>query len=337
MKGMKNMMKKIAALIAAMFLVVGITPAQAQPQNAIVIIDASFEASLISGDVLEVCVVGEALCKRDDKPRNWIQYRGYNHGTIMADVVRANNPNAKLILIQAANIKTSKVTGVGLSSALDWVQENRNRYNITAVSFSYNAGNGSRCLPATPGHNVIDMHNKIVDDVANLKAMGTPLFAASGNYGRGDRIDYPACIEDVVAVGSTLYRGSQPQSDMIISGWTYTSESLKSNSSRLQDRYQILSDGRFPVRVGNTTSVATAIAAATAIPVVVTEPVVEVVVEPEPNPRADLGVSLDNILTLMQSVNTNVKSEDALDKANADKLVADLKELIAEIESVYNN
>lgn len=334
---MNNMMKKMAALFAALFLVVGVAPAQAQSQNAIAIIDASFDASLISGDVLEVCVVGEALCQRDDKPRSSSQYKNYNHGTIMADVVRANNPGAKLILIRAANIKTSVVTGVGLEAALDWVQENRNQYNITAVSFSYNSGNGARCLPSTPGHNVIDMHNDIVGDIANLKAMGTPLFAASGNYGSGDRIDYPACIEDVVAVGSTVYRGSQPKSDIIISGWNYTSEALKSNSSRLQDRYPILGSGSFPVRVGNTTSVATAIAAATAVPVVVAEPVVEVVAEPEPDPRELLGVSLDNASLLLKSVTDNVKSDAPLNKADADKLIADLKNLITEIESVYNN
>lgn len=329
------MMKKIAALIAALFLVVGIAPAQAQPQNAIAIIDANFDASLISGSILEVCVVGEALCQRDDKPRSSSQYRNYNHGTIMADVVRANNPGAKLILIQAANIKTSVVTGVGLASALDWVQENRNRYNITAVSFSYNSGNGDRCLPSSPGHNVIDMHNRIVDDVSNLKAMGTPLFAASGNYGSGDRIDYPACIKDVVAVGSTVYRGSQPQSDIIISGWSYESNSIRSNFSSLQDRYDLLAFGSFPLRVGNTTSVATAIAAATAVPVVIAEPVVEVT--PEPDPRELLGVSLDNASLLLKAVTDNVKSDAPLNKADADKLIADLKELVTELESVYNN
>ena len=330
------MMKKIAALIAALFLVVGVAPAQAETPNAIAIIDANFDASLISGNVVEVCVVGEALCARDDKPVTASHFRNYNHGTIMADIVRANNPGATIILIRAANIKTSVVNGLGFESALDWIQENRNRYNIGSVSFSYNAGNGARCLPASPGVNVNDTHNEIVSNISLLKAMGTTVYAASGNYGSGDRIDYPACIDDVVAVGSTLYRGSQPQSDVVVRGFTYASESLKSNSSRLQDRFPILASGAFPVRVGNTTSVATAITAATAVPVVV-ETVVEPEPEPQPDPRELLGVSLDNASLLLKAVTDNVKSDAPLNKADADKLIADLKKLVSELESVYNN
>lgn len=333
-------MKKLSLALVSLFAivgVVGITPAQAEVKESIAIIDANFDASLISGDVIEVCVVEEALCARDDKPRHSRQYQTYNHGTIMADVVRANNKDATLILIRAANIKTSVVTGTGFEAALDWIQENRNAHNITKVSFSYNAGNGSRCLPSTPGQNILEMHEDIVGDIANLKAMGTTVFAASGNYGSGDRIDYPACIDDVVAVGSTLYRGSQAQSDIVVSGFTFTSEAIKSNSRSLQDRYELLSSGRYPLRVGNTTSVATATTAA----ITVVEQVVAQVVEPEPEPTPDprelLGVSLDNANTLLQAVTANVKSDSALDKQSADKLVADLKELIAEIESVYNN
>ena len=334
-------MKKLSLAFVSMLAVVGlvgIAPAQAETTNAIAIIDANFDASLVGGDVLEVCVVSESLCARDDKPRSSTQFKRYNHGTIMADIIRANNPGAKIILIRAANLKTSTVNGIGLRAALDWINENRDTHNIGTVSFSYNSGNGSKCLPSSPGVKIQDVHADIVNNVAELKAAGTTVFAASGNYGSGDRIDYPACIEDVVAVGSTLYRGSQAQSDIVYRGFTYTSEALKSNSSRLQDRYPILGDGRFPVRVGNTTSVATAITAATSVPIApAPEPVIEAVAEPEPDPREELGTSLSEALKLMQAVNANVQSDEDLKKAEADKLLADLKELVAEIESVYNN
>lgn len=258
-------MKKIIAFFIALFAIAGVAPAQAQAPQAIAIIDASFDASLISGDVLEVCVVGEVLCQRDDKPTRNTQYKSYNHGTIMADVVRSHNPDAKIILIRAANIKTSVVTGTGFAAALDWLLENKEQYNIGAVSFSYNSGNGARCLPATPGLNVVNMHNEIVSDIATLKASGTEVFAASGNHGSGDRIDYPACISDVVAVGSSLFRGSQAKSDVVIRGFTYTSTAIMSNQRSLQDSAQLLLVGTHPLRVGHTTSVATAIAAATAV------------------------------------------------------------------------
>lgn len=332
------MIKKIAALFAAMLLVVGVTPAQAEVKESIAIIDANFEASLISGDVIEVCVVDAALCARDDKPANTRQYQSYNHGTIMADVVRQNNPNATIILVRAANIKTSVVNGIGFAAALDWIQENKSKHNITKVSFSYNAGNGSRCLPSTPGVDVLKAHQNILGDIANLKSMGTTVYAASGNYSSGDRIDYPACITDVVAVGSTVYKGSQAQSDVVVSGFTYTSNSLKSEYASFQDRYQLLSAGKYPVRVGNTTSVATAITAATAQSsvAVVAAPAPEPVA-PKPDPRKELGTSLDNSVSLIQALSSNVKSNGSLDKVASAKLVAELKELIAEIEFIYNN
>lgn len=339
MKGMNNMMKKTAALFAALFVVTGavsIAPAAATTQGSIAIIDVNFDASLIPGDVLEVCATTDFACNSTPQLRTTTQYRAYNHGTIMADIVRANNPNAKLILVEAGTSPTGVITGVQLDLALDWIINNREQYNIQAVSFSYNSGNGARCMPVSPGVRVDVTHNNIVSDIAQLKNAGTTFYAASGNYGSGDRIDYPACITDVVAVGSTLYRGSQAQSDVVVSGFTYTSDVLKSNFTSLQDRRVIGDAGRYPVRVGNTTSVATAITAATATPAVsVVAPEPEP--EPAPSPRELLGASLDSASLLLKSVTENVKSDAPLDKANADKLITDLKELIAELESVYNN
>lgn len=260
-------MKKVTLLLVGLFAIAGIAPAQASIQapskESIVIIDAHVDASLIGGDVVEVCVVEARLCDRHDLPRNANQFRSYNHGTIMADIVRSHNPDATLILVRAANLTTSVVTGIGLGLALDWVEANREQYNIKSVSFSYNAGNGARCTPATPGKNVSIAHREIVASVANLRSAGTTVFAASGNYGAGNRIDYPACISDVVAVGSSLYRGSQAQSDIIVRGFTFTSDVITSNFPSLQDSRQLLSNGKNPLRVGYTTSVTTAIAAAT--------------------------------------------------------------------------
>jgi hypothetical protein len=259
-------MKKIALAIISLFTaigVVGIVPAQADVQESIVIIDSNFDTSLVTGDYVEVCVVAVHLCDRNDKPRRAADYRNYNHGTIMADVVRAHNPNANLILIRAANLRTSVVSGVGFKSALDWIEANASEYNITKVSFSYNVGNGARCMPTTPGFNVNVMANAITNSISNLKVNGVTIFAASGNYGAGNSINYPACIPDVVAVGSSLYRGSQAQSDIVHRGLTFTSSTITSNRTSLQDQGDLLLNGRQPLRVGNTTSVATAIVAAT--------------------------------------------------------------------------
>lgn len=256
-------MKKFAVLFAALLALVGIAPAQANSQEAVAIIDVNFESHLIDGQVTEVCVTSESACASTVLPRNASQFRAFNHGTIMADIARANNPSAHLILLEAGISKTSVITGIQLLNALNWVSANASQYNIKAVSFSYNSGNGSTCKPSSPGVRVDVTHNGIVSAIANLKANGVNFYAASGNYASGNRIDYPACIADTIAVGSTIYRGSAQLSDVVLSGLTYTSAKLRSAAVSLQDSREISLLGANPVKVGNTTSVTTIIAAST--------------------------------------------------------------------------
>jgi len=235
------------------------TPAAQADADTIAIIDEHFEPSLISGETVSVCVLSEFSCNFRSTPRTAAQWQSYNHGTIMADVVRQTNPNAKIILIKAAMV-TSKVNGTNLNLALDWLVANGQAHGVDSISFSYNSGNGTTCRPAHNG-NIHTMHETIVGKIATLKSQGINFYAASGNHS-SVRIDYPACIQDVISVGSNLYRGSMQLSDIMISGFTFTSNALKSNSSKLQDASAIGTSGSFPVRVGHTTSVATAIAAA---------------------------------------------------------------------------
>ena len=258
------MKKMYAGIVSAVAFVgiVGMVPAQAEQQKAIAIIDASFDAKLIGGDVLEVCVVSSTICSNTAIPRNASQYKAYNHGTIMADIVRSQNPDAKLILITAGTTRTGVVNTVNFNEALKWINSNNETYNIKSVSFSYNAGVGSTCKPKATGVNVNTLHSEIINTISVLKSEGTLIYAASGNYGSGNRIDYPACIDDVVAVGSNLYRGSQPKSDIVFNGPTYNSKILKSFRTSLQDSFAIDSSSLYNVRVGNTTSVATAMVAA---------------------------------------------------------------------------
>ena len=259
-------MKKMAIVIATIFALVGIAPAQATTQESIVIIDVNFESQLIDGQVTEVCINVPAVCNSNPTPRNASGFKAFNHGTIMADIARANNPSARLILVEAGTTKTGLVTGVQLLSALNWVAANAPQNNIKAVSFSYNSGDGVRCLPVSPGVNIRTTHNAIVSAIANLKASGIKFYASSGNHVRGNQIDYPACISDAIAVGSDVYVGSRNLSDIVLSGPTYTSSKLKSVRTALQglhDSFPVTLTDANPVMVGFTTSVATAIAAAT--------------------------------------------------------------------------
>ena len=265
MKGMNNM-KKMAVIVAALFALVGIAPAQANTQDSVAIIDVNFESQLIDGQVTEICITAISVCNSKAAPRNASQFKAFNHGTIMADVVRANNPSAHLFLLESGTTKTGVVTGNELLAALNWLVANASKHNIKTVSFSYNAGNGSRCTPSSPGVNIRTAHNNIVSAIASLKAAGVKFYASSGNHVRGNQVDYPACISDAIAVGSDVYTGSMQLSDIVLSGPTYTSAKLKSVRTALQglhDSFPVTTTDANPVMVGFTTSVATAIAAAT--------------------------------------------------------------------------
>jgi hypothetical protein len=256
--------KKLIATVGIVSLAFLATPAVAQPtQKSIAIIDANFESSLISGDVVDVCVMGDVLCNVVTKPKSASQYEAYNHGTIMADIVRANNPTAKIILIRASTNTVGLVNGHGLDAALNWIVSNRSAHNIVSVSFSYNSGDGRTCLPSTPGKDARVAHAEIVSDVRLLLQNGTKFFAAAGNNGASkNHLDYPACISETVSVGSSLYPVTRRLADVSVSGNTYTSESLTSTTKTSSLAGVIGLGLPEKVRVGNTTSVATAIIAA---------------------------------------------------------------------------
>lgn len=260
-------MKKIVALLFVLSAAaIGITPANATEQGAVAIIDVNFESQLIDGKVTEVCVTSPVICAMSVTPRNALQFKAFNHGTIMADIARSANPSAHLILLEAGSTKTGVVTGNQLLVALNWVVANASAQNIKAVSFSYNSGNASRCLPVSPGVNVNVAHANIVKAIADLKTAGVKLYAASGNHAGSATVDYPACIADAVSVGSTDFAGSARLSDVILSGTVYSSSRLKSARTALQglhDSFAITLTDANPVMTGFTTSVATAIAAAT--------------------------------------------------------------------------
>lgn len=260
-------MKKIVALLFVLSATaIGISPASASEQGAVAIIDVNFESHLIDGQVTEVCITSQVICNASPTLRTSSQFKAFNHGTVMADIARASNPSAHLILLESGSTKTGVITGNQLLAALNWVVANAAQYNIKAVSFSYNSGNGSKCTPVSPGVNVTVAHANITKAISSLKTAGVKFYAASGNYGSGKNIDYPACISDTIAVGASGFAGSAQLSDIILSGATYSSAKLKSVRTAVQglhDSFAITLTDSNPFLAGFTTSVATVIAAAT--------------------------------------------------------------------------
>jgi len=191
-------MKKISvasAIALAAASLVGIAPAQASQVDTIAIIDTQFDGANVGSNVTHVCVTA---CTNNSTPRpgNRIQAGHYNHGIVMAEIVRKSNPTARLILIRAGSTKVGEVTSQGLLDALRWVERNRAALGIDAVSTSLNAGNGSRCT-ATGGVR----HSDVVAVVDSISNAGTQILASAGNGSNPNLLGYPACIPNVIAIG----------------------------------------------------------------------------------------------------------------------------------------
>jgi hypothetical protein len=251
-------MKKTILFITFALLATVTTPTYAQTPSAIAIIDANFDTSLVD-NVVDVCVVSSCL---KTIPKTTEAYKTYNHGIIMADIVRSQNPNTKLFLLRASTVNTSSVTGDGFESALDWLTKNAKANNIIAVSSSLAFGDGVKCLPTT-SRNKNTAHASIVAKIANLKNTGLPIYSAAGNVSIG--VSYPSCINDLIVVSTPGYNEGSPFVDIkttlnSFDGYNYVSKKIKSNSFDLATQSTIDLVSQYFVRVYNTTSVGTALA-----------------------------------------------------------------------------
>lgn len=202
----RNKMKKIVALVAVLFSVVVPGQSHAAPGERLVIIDSYFDISKVSGSIEFVCLANDK-CVNKATPKPGLAQEPVNHGTVMANIARALNPTTTLVLIQTEEVSTKGVIttldGSDFIKALTWV--NNNNLSISAVSFSYNLTNSNakigECRISASGGSVTVMDNSIKKLVSSLKSAGIPVFAAAGNDNKKP-LQYPACISDVVSVGS---------------------------------------------------------------------------------------------------------------------------------------
>lgn len=181
-------------------------------EKALVIVDAYFESSKISGNVVDICIA-RAGCELTPTPIAGVS-SAYNHGTAMADLARKANPDVTLYLVRAAssfkNPRTGQVTMNGVNgndflNALRFVESRKDE--IAAVSFSYSMnGNMTRpgeCRLSSSGLvNVSVVDPQIRSTISQLKNSGIPVFAATGNDRNRKPVSYPACITDAMSVAS---------------------------------------------------------------------------------------------------------------------------------------
>ena len=147
----------------------------------------------------------------------------FSHGTQMASVAVAINPNVKIVSIRVAGLTPRGVptpySGKAISWALDYVEANKARLNVGAVSISLGNSYRSTSCPI-----VGNLQKQITD----LMASGVAVAIAVGNGG-STKIDYPACIPQAIAVGATEDRYAMKE----VSGWVYPIMAISNHNSEV--------------------------------------------------------------------------------------------------------
>ena len=185
-------------------------------QPTIAILDTALDTSLpIFKDkiLFEACVTQWSSCPNGLsemegtnsstlKPE-WISKNGFDHGTQIASIAVATNPNVKIVFVRIIGTSSTglrqSTSEATVYNALDWVIRNKDKFNIQAVSMSqgHSAGrnpNPNYC-PSTP----------ITEGKINqLMTAGVPVFFPTGNARNYSKIDWPACIPSSVAIGATM-------------------------------------------------------------------------------------------------------------------------------------
>ena len=232
------MKKTIAFAAIAAIPFMGISPAQAVEKPSVVIIDSGFDTNTIK-PIKEVCILVTKNCNNgkdfDESAGssntkiallpNWKSE--WNHGLIMADIVRQINPDANLIFIRNAIVTSKGAINIGgideFKKSLQWVIDNKSKYNIVSVSFS----RGQQAYLKTSTECPVD--RTIQSQIVTLQNLGTATVIAAGNNANKSYIDYPACIPEAVAISGIFSQNYTPNI------WSSYRQTLRTNSSNLTD------------------------------------------------------------------------------------------------------
>lgn len=218
-------MKKIAVGLIAVFGLALLQPAYAEDKKSIVIIDTAVDTSLpeLQGKIIhEVCLMEENKCPNKKSfmegtgsatlPATQIYSGGFEHGTLMSQIASRVNPDMNIVFIRifpmdsrgnvAYNAANANST---VKQALDWVINNKTKFNIVAVSASL----GQKPRKTGAAYCSMDRKDKkLIASIASLKSIGVASAFAAGNDRDKSRINYPACLSDSVGVASISDRGN---------------------------------------------------------------------------------------------------------------------------------
>jgi len=220
------MRKLYIALTTAVLVAAGFNPAaQAAVPKTLVIIDSGISADLPWVQemlVEEACFIEFGRCPNGLStmvgkgsaalPIATIKDKAMSHGTQMASVAYEVNPTTKLVMIRIVGMSAkgfaNTYTTKAVTKALNWVNLNAERLNVGAVSVSVGRSYKELKCP---------IESEFQAQVRNLAAKDIPVVASTGNGSNKLKVDYPACVPEVIAIGATEPRYTLRE----IQGWIY--------------------------------------------------------------------------------------------------------------------
>ena len=204
-------MKKAVGIFISLFMVVSLQPATANTTGSIVIIDNAIDSTLpeFSGKLIyEVCTIVSGACPngsgiQEGKGSATLPktLSANSHGTNMALVALSVNPNANIIFIRTGRVISNKlqtdISPAALDAALNWVSNNRTKFNIVSVSASVaNEGYKGSC-PVS-----LSTNRGIVEKTISLTNSNVGVFYSTGRSRTMKNVGFPACIPQAVAVSA---------------------------------------------------------------------------------------------------------------------------------------
>jgi len=147
---------------------------------------------------------GSRSCAPRNLPRSDNAEDEQGHGTAVSGIVASRGrvsgvgvaPEASIIAVRVFRDRGGAPTE-DIVDGLDWVLVRQNQHNIRVVNMSLGAA-------GSLGVNCDNQYAAVKSAFQRLTARGIAIFVATGNDGFPDRVSFPACISNSIAVGATF-------------------------------------------------------------------------------------------------------------------------------------
>jgi hypothetical protein len=212
------MKKTLLALLSATLILTVISPAQAEDQKVLAIIDTAIDSNKVTSVIHEVCFTDSKVMacpngqlfmegKGSAGSKAWPTsiHNATYHGHNVTQVALSVDPTIKIVFVRVANITSlgnSGVTTNTLTLGMDWVSKNAAKYGIDAVSISQSSISKNN-LEACNGVGTLKNEGlRAINAVSLLNASNIAVFIATGNDSSNTVVGFPSCVNGAIGVGS---------------------------------------------------------------------------------------------------------------------------------------